>query len=234
MAAAELGIVHFDCAPSYGDGLAERELGAFCRSERDRYIIVTKYGIPVDPIMEGIGIARGPYRVVRALARKLGVGQSRLPPITGAGLRRSVESSLMRLRLDRIDILLLHEPAAMRLPRPIEVLEELSNLRRRGVIRAFGVAGAWNAISDVVAKEPDFAQVLQTSETEWSGEVPPDITYGAVAQASQNAFARSIDERVAVERLQAALRRRPGGVVIVSTTKIDNLRALSRATVSRE
>src|SRR5262245_14677166 len=72
-AAADLGFAHFDTAPVYGDGLAEVELGRFLRSQRDRFILATKYGIPADPIMERWGSMVPPLRIGRAFARSIGV-----------------------------------------------------------------------------------------------------------------------------------------------------------------
>src|SRR5437773_1596207 len=50
--AAELGFVHFDTAPAYGDGLAERAVGRFIKRNRTSFVIATKYGIPPDPVLE--------------------------------------------------------------------------------------------------------------------------------------------------------------------------------------
>ncbi len=233
-AAADLGVVHFDTAPSYGDGLAETELGHFLGSERDRFVIATKYGIPVDPIIERWGSIVPPLRIARAFARKIGFWQYPLPPLTAVGLRESVERSLRRLKTDRIDILLLHEPGLARLARPAEIVEQFGKLRQRGLIRAFGLAGAWGGIGTLLTATPELAQVVQTAETEWPETFPPDITYGAISGAPQNYLATGISTAVALERLRSALLRRPNGVVIISTTKIENLRALAGAAVEHE
>jgi hypothetical protein len=44
-AAIDLGFFHFDTAPSYGDTLAECEIGAALGGRRDHVVIATKYGI---------------------------------------------------------------------------------------------------------------------------------------------------------------------------------------------
>ena len=44
-AAHDAGIRHFDVAPMYGLGLAERELGRFIRHRRDAVVVATKFGI---------------------------------------------------------------------------------------------------------------------------------------------------------------------------------------------
>src|SRR5262245_46249905 len=154
-AAADLGFAHFDTAPVYGDGLAEVELGRFLRSQRDRFILATKYGIPADPIMERWGSMVPPLRIARAFARSIGFWYYRMPPLTAAGLRESVEQSLRRLKTDRIDILFLHEPRLKRLSHPAEILEQLGKLRQRGVIRAFGLAGGWSGIGTLLTEVPE-------------------------------------------------------------------------------
>lgn len=228
-AAADHGIIHFDSAPAYGDGLAEAELGRFIRGQRDRFIIATKYGIPADPIIEALPALAQPLRSVRALARRVGLWRYRLPPLTAAGLRGSAERSLRRLGTDRIDILFLHEPHVQRLPRQADILEEFGRLKQRGLVRAFGFAGAWSGIGGLLASGTELAQIIQTAEAEWPAERPPDITYGAIARGAQSYFAPAIAVETALERLRYALNRRPNGVVLVSTTKTDNLRVLAEA-----
>ncbi|MFZ0553520.1 MAG: aldo/keto reductase, partial [Steroidobacteraceae bacterium] len=43
--AYDLGIRHFDTAPSYGAGLAEREIGRFCLQHRSNLVVATKFGL---------------------------------------------------------------------------------------------------------------------------------------------------------------------------------------------
>src|SRR5262245_16656479 len=228
-AAAGLGFVHFDTAPAYGDGLAEAELGRFMARDRDRFVIATKYGIPADPVLEAWSALQPSLRIARALARRIGAWQSRMPPLTASGLRESAERSLRRLKTDRIDILFLHEPQLQRLSHPAEIIEEFSNLRQRGVIRAFGVAGAWSGIEPVLMAAPELALVVQTAESDWPATSPPDITYGAIASGAQNYLAARIDTETAWNRLRSALKRRPNGVIVVSTTKMNSLRTLVKA-----
>jgi len=231
-AAAELGFVHFDTAPAYGDGLAEAVLGRFVARGRDRFIVSTKYGVPADPIIQRWGSMGPMLRITRAVARKAGFWQPRLPPLTPAGLRESAETSLRRLKTDRIDIFLLHEPNMERLSSPGAILAELSDLKQRGLIRAFGVAGSWSCIEPLLKAEPGLGEVVQTAESEWPDGLPPEITYSAISRTSQSYFAAGSTTDLATRRLRAALLKRPNGVVIVSSTKTHHLRAL--AEVARE
>src|SRR5262249_49118829 len=144
-------------------------------SERDRFVIATKYGIPPDPIMERWGSLVPPLRMARACARRMGFWQYRMPPFTAAGLRESVECSLRRLKIHRIDILLLHEPHLGRLAHAGEILEQLGNLMQSGLIRTFGLAGAWSGVAGLLTAAPELGQIVQTPESEWPEAFPPDI-----------------------------------------------------------
>jgi aryl-alcohol dehydrogenase-like predicted oxidoreductase len=228
-ASADLGIVHFDTAPAYGDGLGETELGHLLHRGRDRFVVATKYGIPANPIMERFPPLGPPLRILRGFARRFGLWRYRLPPLTAAGLRASVERSLGRLKTDWIDIVFLHEPCLERLSQPNDILEQFNKLKERGLIRAFGLAGAWHGVGALVTAAPELAQVVQTSEVDWPETCPPDVTYGAVSGAAQNYFGSRIGSEIASQRLRSALTRRPNGVVIVSTTRIGHLRDLARA-----
>ena len=191
-AAADLGFTHFDTAPAYGDGICEAELGKFVCGQRERFVIVTKYGIPPDPLVEAWPSLSLPLRSARAVARKVGYRNTPLTPLTGTGLRASAERSLRRLGTDRIDILLLHEPREDRIPSIDAVVDELQKLQRSGVVRAFGLAGGWSGISGLLSAAPALGTVIQTGEREWPPEVEPDITYGAIAPGPQTYFSPTI------------------------------------------
>src|SRR5262245_43926458 len=103
-AIADLGIVHVDTAPAYGDGLAEAALGDFLHQGRGRIVVATKYGIPADPLLQVFPQVGAPLRGARAVLRSLGFGSLKRPPLSAAGLRASAEQSLRRLRIDYIDI----------------------------------------------------------------------------------------------------------------------------------
>jgi aryl-alcohol dehydrogenase-like predicted oxidoreductase len=226
-AAADFGVRHFDTAPAYGDGVCEAELGKFIRGQRERFIIVTKYGIPAALLAEAWPLLSFPLHSARAAARKVGFRSAALPPLTPTGLRASAERSLRRLGTDYIDILLLHEPRQDRIDSPEGVVDAFHKLQRSGMIRAFGLAGGWDGISTVLSVAPALGMVIQTAECEWVSEVAPDITYGAIAPGPQGYFSPAIDTSEAVRRVRAALGRRLGGVVLVSTTKLEHLRRLA-------
>ncbi|WP_022893517.1 aldo/keto reductase [Agromyces subbeticus] len=129
------GIRYFDTAPHYGLGLSEERLGAFLADKpREEFVISTKVGRLLDPNPDFAGgddLAFDfavPDRTVR-----------RFDP-SEAGIRRSIEDSLERLRLDRIDIAYLHDPDAYDLDRGIdEGLPALAKLRDEGIVGAIGI-----------------------------------------------------------------------------------------------
>jgi aryl-alcohol dehydrogenase-like predicted oxidoreductase len=102
-AALEAGLTYVDTAPHYGLGLAERRLGRLLGGlPRDRFVVSTKVGRLVRPLAPGEtadpeGFADSPPA-------------KRVWDFSGDGVRRSLEESLERLGLDRVDILLLHDP----------------------------------------------------------------------------------------------------------------------------
>jgi len=96
-AALEAGITYFDTAPHYGFGLAERRLGAALGDAR--VLLSTKVGRLLEPTAE-----RG--------ERHAFVDADPYEPrfdYSADGVRRSHESSLDRLKRDRVDILLAHD-----------------------------------------------------------------------------------------------------------------------------
>jgi hypothetical protein len=138
-----------------------------------------------------------------------------------------VENSLRRLGTDRIDILFLHEPHGDRIPSLDAIVEELHNLQQGGVVRAFGLAGGWGGVGNVLSTAPALGMVVQTAESEWPPKAAPDITYGAIAAGPQRYFSPAIKVSEAVQRLRIALERRHRGVVLVSTTKVEHLHRLA-------
>jgi D-threo-aldose 1-dehydrogenase len=132
-AAWAAGIRYFDTAPHYGLGLSERRLGAALRGRpRAAYTVSTKVGrrLEADPAGAG-GRDRQGFDVP--------ADHRRVWDFTADGVRRTLAGSLDRLGLDRVDVVLLHDPEdhlrdALTLAYPV-----LHELRAQGVIGAIGV-----------------------------------------------------------------------------------------------
>jgi D-threo-aldose 1-dehydrogenase len=138
----EAGVRYFDVSPWYGLGLAERRFGCFLhRQPRDSYLLSTKVGklLKASPDNHGRELfpyANSPNNVVF--------------DYTADGVKRSIEDSLQRLGIDRIDVVFVHDlsPDNRLLPRPWTeefdvalkgAFPALSKLRDEGTIRAWGV-----------------------------------------------------------------------------------------------
>ena len=111
----DLGLNFIDTAEQYGNGEAERRTGEAISSNRDQWIVSTKFG----------------YRV--------GPGSTRIDDSSPATIRESIEGSLRRLQTDYLDIYLYHcAPNPDDLPEARAILEKARN---EGKIRNFGISG---------------------------------------------------------------------------------------------
>ncbi|MEH6580553.1 MAG: aldo/keto reductase [Halioglobus sp.] len=112
--ASELGVNLIDTAPAYGN--SEQRLGHLLAGQRDRWIVCSKVGEEFEN------------------------GQSRFdfsPEHTAS----SVERSLRRLQTDVIDLVLIHSDGDdLRIVNELGTLQALGDLKRRGLIRAYGIS----------------------------------------------------------------------------------------------
>ncbi|MGW0882613.1 aldo/keto reductase [Streptomyces sp. NPDC002671] len=117
-AALAAGITAFDHADIYRYGKSEAVFGevlARTPGLRERIVLQTKCGIRLPD-----GDRPGHY------------------DLRGASILRRVEESLVRLRTEALDVLLLHRPDP--LADPEEIAEALASLRSQGLVRQFGVS----------------------------------------------------------------------------------------------
>ncbi|MES2974551.1 MAG: aldo/keto reductase [Pseudomonadota bacterium] len=134
------GCRSFDTAPHYGHGLSERRLGDALRHRpRDEFVLSSKVGRLLTPHE---GAARAQHSYVDILPFNQHWDYS------AAGTRRSVEDSLQRLGLARLDAAFVHDPDAAthgdRAPEVLrqviaETLPALGQLKREGLIRQIGL-----------------------------------------------------------------------------------------------
>ncbi len=135
------GVRYFDTAPHYGLGLSERRLGAALAGRpRDEYTLSTKVGrlLMDNPAPTGSDLAAGGFAVPDTLIRQFDYSRD--------GVRRSLDASLGRLGLDRIDIVYVHDPDEHVDQAVSEAIPALVELREQGVIGAVGVGmNQWRA-----------------------------------------------------------------------------------------
>ncbi|MFD3993010.1 aldo/keto reductase [Streptomyces sp. NPDC058583] len=132
-AAWDAGVRYFDTAPHYGLGLSERRLGAALRSRpRNDYVVSSKAGRILEPMpgAPGDDLANG-FAVPATHRRRW--------DFSARGVRRSIEGSLERLGLDRIDIVYLHDPDDHAGPALDQAYPELDRMRHEGTVGAIGV-----------------------------------------------------------------------------------------------
>ncbi|MGW3592124.1 aldo/keto reductase [Streptomyces fungicidicus] len=128
----EAGVRYFDTAPHYGLGLSERRLGAALRARpRHEYAVSTKVGRILEPVPSATGddLAHG-FAVPATHRRRW--------DFSARGVRRSIEESLRRLGLDRIDIVYLHDPDDHMEQALEQAYPELERLRAEGAVGAIG------------------------------------------------------------------------------------------------
>ena len=125
------GIRYFDTAPHYGLGLSERRLGAALREPpRTAYTISTKVGRVLEPSGEGGDDLSNGFAVPAT--------HRRVWDFSADGVRRSIEASLERLGLDRVDVVYLHDPDDHAEQAFHEGYPALEKLRSEGVVGAIG------------------------------------------------------------------------------------------------
>lgn len=114
-AVLDLGINLIDTAPAYG--LSEERIGRALAARRDEFILSTKVG-------ETFEDGRSTHDFSRA------------------GVTRSLERSLQRLRTDRVDLTLVHSDGDdLEILDATDVVETLHDLRDRGLTRLIGFSG---------------------------------------------------------------------------------------------
>lgn len=159
-----MGIRYFDVAPLYGYGAAERRLGATLRTKpRDEYVVSTKVGRLVRraaDIAPGSDVDRQRLDD-RDDAFYVGIGDRRIVfDYSSDGVRRSIDESLERLGLDRIDIVYIHDPDDHWREAIEAAYPALHQLRAEGVVRAIGAGMNQAAMLERFARETDIDVIL--------------------------------------------------------------------------
>jgi D-threo-aldose 1-dehydrogenase len=149
--ACQKKIRYFDTAPMYGFGKTERLYGSVLKDvPRDTFVLSTKVGRlilkgepPPDTEPTPFVDLKGVYPVF---------------DYSREGVLRSIEESLKRLRLDRIDIVYIHDPDVNNAYQQAldEAYPALEELRSQKIIRAVGVGMNQAEMLCDFAKNADF------------------------------------------------------------------------------
>jgi D-threo-aldose 1-dehydrogenase len=153
-AAWESGVRYFDTAPHYGLGLSERRLGtALGHRPREQFTVSTKVGRLLRPKDAPVG---------NDLADGFDVPDTheRVWDFSASGVRRSIEESLVRLGLDRIDIVYLHDPDDHEEQAFDGAYPELERMRAEGMVGAIGAGMNQTRMLDRFVRETDVDVVL--------------------------------------------------------------------------
>jgi len=149
----DIGVRYFDVAPMYGFGEAEKRLGSvLSQHPRDEFTLSTKVGrLVVSGDTPGVEVAgqfvgTGPQRTVFDYSRD--------------AILRSVEASLERIGVDRIDILFIHDPDEHWEAAISEAYPTLADLRAQGVVKAIGAGMNQAEMLTRFVREADFDVLL--------------------------------------------------------------------------
>ncbi|GAB2503584.1 aldo/keto reductase [Promicromonospora xylanilytica] len=153
-AAWDAGIRYFDTAPHYGLGLSEHRLGAALAGRpRTEYVLSTKVGRALVPTPERAHLRDDDGFDVPARFR-------REWDFTRDGVLRSLEGSLTRLGVDRIDVVYLHDPDAHWAAASTGAIKALTELRDQGVVSAIGAGMNQSAMLARFVRETDVDVVM--------------------------------------------------------------------------
>lgn len=210
------GFTHFDTAPLYGFGMAERDLAAIL-ANHPHVTFTTKVGL----YAPGGHDSPGAMITARKAAGKLFPSLSRaIADLAVERAKRSLEGSFRRLGRDKADLLLIHEPD-FRVLATDEWLAWLDHEVERGHVGAFGLAAPPAALEPFFQNASRLMDVVQTQDSLDLAEadlvrahaIRHQITYGYVSGARSRG-----DMRPVAEILRLALARQQDGAIIVSTT----------------
>ncbi len=162
------GVRVFDSSPHYGNGLAEARLGAgLRRAKRDEILVSTKIGRIMDPF------AKPPKPRTDVVSPGFTGGHPHAPRFDYSydGAMRSIEHSLLRTGLSRLDIVLIHDcdpwthgdaEAPVRFKEAMEgAYKALDKLRHEKAVKAvgFGINDAATCVKFAKAGDFDVAMM---------------------------------------------------------------------------
>ncbi|HEX2132974.1 MAG TPA: aldo/keto reductase [Actinophytocola sp.] len=148
------GVRYFDTAPHYGLGLSERRLGAALAGRpRAEYVLSTKVGrLLVDNPGGAAHRDTEGFDVPATLVRRRDYSRD--------GVLRSLESSLDRLGVDRVDLAFVHDPEDHVEEALAGALPALVELREQGVLRGIGLGMNFQDVLAEFVRQADVDVVM--------------------------------------------------------------------------
>jgi len=226
-AAYDSGIRHFDVAPLYGWGAAEELFGAFAAGKND-LTIVTKAGIAA------------PSKIERLIAKTPGLpaARAKFGQFNPGQVSRSLEGSLSRLRVERVEALLLHEATAALVTD--KLVAELQTLKQSGKTQRLGLATSAAHTREVQARFPDVFEIVQVPIAELNDLGPNDsflVLHSVLGRrlktlADHASRDPELADDLAQHLLRAALAQTHGGVVLFSSTRPAHIRHNAQLTAA--
>ncbi|MBD3730927.1 MAG: aldo/keto reductase [Sphingomonadales bacterium] len=225
-AAVDAGFTHFDTAPYYGFGMAERDMAAMLRAH-PHVTFTTKVGIyspgGEEQAAWAIFARKAAGRAIRAISKPT-------VDFSLARARHALEGSLRRTGRGHIDLYTLHEPEAHLLDYE-EWRRWLEDMVGAGAIGSWGVALTADRLQGFFDRGQSDMPVIQMLDSIAGREADMladngramQITYGYVSAALARDPAADVPGVIA-----AAMQRNRDGALIVSTGKIARLAQYAR------
>jgi D-threo-aldose 1-dehydrogenase len=156
----EIGVRYFDTAPLYGYGKSERRMGRVLADRpRGEFVLSTKVGRLIRAEADLPPDADIDRQLNEGRENAFYVGTGPVRPVfdfSADGVARSIEESLQRLGLDRIDIAFIHDPDDHWEDAIGGAYPALARLRESGVVGAIGAGMNQSEMLARFAREGDF------------------------------------------------------------------------------
>lgn len=153
------GLRTFDVAPLYGMGIAERRVGEFLQDKpRSEFCLSTKVGRPIG--VRGSGDGSPPRPGGSSLYVNVPKGAYSYFAFDRDSILRSLDDSLHRLRLDRVDYVHIHDPDDHVDQAVDEAFPALAKLRAEGVIGAIGTGVNSSSVAVAMVNRCDLDCVM--------------------------------------------------------------------------
>jgi len=155
--AFESGINYFDTAPLYGTGSSETKYGDFFLDlDRESFIVSTKVGRLILPEKEASKFSYS-EKITPSIKTNINASKYKNNVVfnfSREGILRSIEESLTRLKIDKLDIIFIHDPDDNYEIALNETLPTLLELKSQGVVKAIGAGmNEWEMLLDFSKNE---------------------------------------------------------------------------------